>query len=74
MNASDAVPKCTYCGSSDRHQGICPSVKAMEYYPDGTLKRVELKTAADYPPLASTSPREWVTGQPKPEFPGATNG
>jgi hypothetical protein len=24
-------------------------VKALEYYPDGTLKRVEFKSAADYP-------------------------
>lgn len=38
--------------------GVCPAVKAFEYYPDGTLKRVELKTAADYPRL------DWRTEKP----------
>jgi len=62
MQTSDAAQKCRYCGSITPHQGICPSVKAMEYYPDGTIKRVEMKTAQDYPPVVSSSPRDWLTG------------
>ena len=30
---------CPYCGM--RHGPRCPSVEAIEYYPDGTVKRVE---------------------------------
>ena len=43
------VSSCQWCGST--HTGMCPTVKAIEYHPDGTMKRVEFKTAADYPPL-----------------------
>ena len=39
---------CQWCGLIHT-ASFCPMVKALEYYPDGTLKRVELKTAADYP-------------------------
>lgn len=30
---------CQWCGMI--HTGSCPRVKATEYYPDGTVKRVE---------------------------------
>ena len=31
------------------HTGrTCPTVKAIEFFADGTVKRVEFKTAADY--------------------------
>ena len=30
---------CGYCGQW--HDNVCPRVKAMEYHPDGTIKRVE---------------------------------
>lgn len=39
--------RCQYCGNF--HQTICPTIKAMEYHPNGTVKRVEFKTANDYP-------------------------
>lgn len=48
MSTADVAPKCAYCGSFP-HQGICPTVKAIEYHADGTIKRVEFKTANDYP-------------------------
>jgi hypothetical protein len=32
---------CNYCGQT--HTGTCPRVKAIEYWPDGTVKRVELR-------------------------------
>ena len=38
---------CPYCGL--HHDKQCPSVKAIEYHPDGTVKRVEFVTSADYP-------------------------
>ena len=51
MQPTSAVPatKCAHCGSGP-HLGTCPSVKAFEYYPDGTIKRVEYKCAGDYGP------------------------
>lgn len=39
---------CSYCGSIHDNR-VCSLVKALEYYPNGTVKRVEFKTAADYP-------------------------
>jgi hypothetical protein len=30
---------CGHCGS--HHSVQCPRIKAIEYYPDGTVKRVE---------------------------------
>lgn len=41
--------KCPYCGSGIPHDGLCPEIKAVDYYPDGTLKRVELLTPKDRP-------------------------
>lgn len=39
---------CRWCGML--HGAGCPSVKAIEFYADGiTIKRVEFKTANDYP-------------------------
>ncbi len=40
--------KCEHCGSKTPHEGKCPSVKAIEYFPNGKVKRVEYMTAADY--------------------------
>jgi hypothetical protein len=47
---------CPYCGQ--HHTGICPMVKAIEYFENGTVKRVEFKTPSDYMP---TLP-QWVPG------------
>lgn len=38
--------ECRFCGMI--HGVMCPAVKAIEYFEDGTVKRVEFKTAADY--------------------------
>lgn len=40
---------CNYCGSN--HEGKCPMVKAIEYYQDGTVKRVEFITSKDHHPI-----------------------
>ncbi len=39
--AGGAAPhQCRYCGVY--HSDACPRVKAFEYHPDGSLKRVEI--------------------------------
>lgn len=38
FSAGGTTP-CGHCGAF--HAGPCPRVKAVEYYPDGTVKRVE---------------------------------
>lgn len=30
---------CGHCGS--HHSGVCPRIKRIEYWPDGTVKEVE---------------------------------
>lgn len=32
---------CGYCGSI--HSGFCSRIKEIEYYPDGTVKRVVIR-------------------------------
>ncbi len=48
MDESSAIKqaKCPYCDNT--HNGVCPSVKAFEYHPDGSLKRVEFKGEPDF--------------------------
>ena len=35
------VYKCAHCGGMDHGVNMCPRVAAVEYYPDGTTKRIE---------------------------------
>lgn len=45
---SELVP-CRWCSSEAHkiyHYGACPRVKRMEFYEDGTIKRVEFHDAA----------------------------
>lgn len=51
---SDA-PECPHC--SRKHDGRCPIVKAIEYFANGKVKRVEYVTAADFPPIAPSGVR-----------------
>jgi hypothetical protein len=51
---------CRWCGMI--HGKLCPSVKAIEFHPDGTVRRVEFKSAQDYGatvsvPTVVTSPK-----------------
>lgn len=48
------ITECRWCGMM--HGPQCPTVKAFEYYPDGSVKRVEFKTAAGYPQQAVSVP------------------
>ena len=43
---------CRWCKTY--HPSKCPLVKALEYHPDGTLKRVEFHDR--HPPLAAIEP------------------
>lgn len=45
------MAKCEYCSTQHSivyHGGSCPRVKSIEYYPNGTVKRVEFVTPNDY--------------------------
>ena len=42
------MSRCEHCGSIAAHAGVCPTVKAVEYYANGKVKRVEYKCAPDY--------------------------
>jgi len=39
--------ECPYCGMI--HKWKCPLVRAIEYHPNGTIKRVEFNTLAGLP-------------------------
>lgn len=53
-----ATRPCPYCGNV--HTTVCPMVKAIEYHADGvTVKRVEFKTANDYPPVTVAGSANW---------------
>ena len=47
MNTDFANPQplrvCTYCGC--QHDETCPRIAAIDYYPNGQVKRVELRPA-----------------------------
>ena len=60
----NSTATCRWCGLIHTGNGICPTVKAIEYFEDGQIKRVEFKTPADYalPPL-----QPWP--QPGPWYP-----
>lgn len=38
-SAMEFAKPCQHCGMI--HDGVCSRVKSIEYYPDGTMKRVE---------------------------------
>jgi hypothetical protein len=50
-----ALP-CAYCGTYPAHTpSVCPRVKAVEYHPNGMLKRVEKFAPNEYYPVSSPS-------------------
>jgi hypothetical protein len=44
MTTATGFEPCGWCGLI--HQGACPKVKAIEYYPNGTIKRIEFHGAS----------------------------
>ena len=69
MNTADASPKCSHCGQPP-HPGVCPMVKAVEYYENGQIRRVEYKGASDY--MAPFMPAPYAPPNP-PLPPGLPN-
>jgi hypothetical protein len=57
--------QCPWCKMI--HDTKCPLVKALEFHPDGSLKRVEFKSAGDFAaPIAYPSvPQFPITPQPQ---------
>ena len=58
-SSAEKPMKCQWCGSIERHIGHCPAVRAFEYHPDGTLKRVEFVEPVPFDPG-----RMWVGARP----------
>lgn len=51
MTATYNPPTCPYCGGYFIHgPAACPNVTAVEFYKDGTIKRVEKRNPPDFPP------------------------
>ncbi len=55
---------CPHCGKWHIGTGPCPRIRAIEYHPNGIIKRVEYVGDAPYepplPPLDPESPWEFV--------------
>jgi len=49
VSTTDISLACPYCGLI--HGTVCPRVKAIEYHPGGTIKRVEFHDARTATPL-----------------------
>jgi hypothetical protein len=49
------IGTCPYCGGMPHSPASCLAVKAIEYYPDGTIKRVE-KAGPPMPTELSPAP------------------
>jgi len=41
MSITAVDESCSYCGSY--HMGVCPRIEEIEYYPNGSVKRVKLR-------------------------------
>lgn len=63
--AQTKTEACPYCGTI--HADKCSLVKAFEYHPDGSIKRVEFYTPGDYSPtiLANVTQPPQVPRGPK---------
>lgn len=64
LNDMNALHQCGHCGLM--HAGPCPRVKAIEYYENGTVKRVEYHTPQNtltISPPASNSDTWFRSGQ-----------
>ncbi len=52
----DLPGKCHYCGQF--HTGMCDRIKSIEYYQDGTIKRIEFHPSYGQIPWQDTSASE----------------
>lgn len=55
---------CQWCGCI--HSGKCPQVKAIEYHPNGSIKRVEFFSPGDH--VAPVVVQPSVTNPPQPSW------
>lgn len=52
--------QCLWCGLI--HSRLCPAVKAIEYFQNGAVRRVEFKTETDFRSvIPKMGPNTWVT-------------
>lgn len=56
MSGTVGMPglQCGWCGA--HHTGSCPRVKSLEFYPDGSVRRVEFHVVGDVPKVGSSLP------------------
>jgi hypothetical protein len=57
--SANPIPTCPYCGFL--HKALCSKIRAIEYFEDGTVKRVEFHSPA---PLVGP-PQPWTTTAPQ---------
>lgn len=60
-----SLQTCQWCGFY--HTGICPMATAIEYYPNGSVKRVEFGQRQTLCPGATTTQQFWQQIQERPE-------
>lgn len=48
-----AFAGCPHCGGMHFNGSTCPRISAIEYWPDGTIKRVEYHPAAANPVIST---------------------
>jgi len=58
--------KCKHCGNI--HEFRCPLIKSIEYFEDGTIKRVEYMTPADYATIPAYVPYPVLQPYPVPVY------
>lgn len=63
MTALPDPSACRYCGM--HHGPTCHTVKAIEYYQDGSIKRVEFKASGDYAQAVQSIPTVWPYNPPQ---------
>jgi hypothetical protein len=54
MDSSSPPGFCGHCGFYAYHYGVCPRIKAIEYHPDGNVKRVEYHEPRPMSPTFAT--------------------
>jgi hypothetical protein len=59
MNTCTEINTCPYCKGI--HTGICWMVKSVEYFPNGMIKRVELREQAIREAYTYTYPPNRIT-------------
>lgn len=60
QTADASTGTCSHCGM--RHGKICPSIRSIEYYENGTVKRIEYMRPVDCMPILGNGQTNF--GQP----------